>query len=316
MPLKINFKTYRKNVQPAKGQIVAFKPGKGYYAKPNPTIVPAKPRFAPAPRPRLAEPPAPWGPDYQPGPNAPPATVPPSPAPATAAPPAPAAPAPQLPPASGPLPWNPQLPPHPLGAQTDAQYLADEAALRRQTVGDYQNYLGQLGYTNPEGVVVPGTIEVAASAERMKQEREKTLAEQAVTEQMQRAETLFSGYRGTEQARRTEPMVRALSDLAVNTPMALSEALNKARQTLTDYELGRNALLAEAADRASQRAGQAPLMEEEEVTPAPAAKPKPAAKPFKPGRYFTKRAQVKLKPGMKLAFRKGKGYYAKPKGRK
>jgi hypothetical protein len=66
---------------------------------------------------------------------------------------------------------------------------------------------------------------------------------------MQRGGTLFSGYRGTAQARAEHPYVQAMADLDVNTPLQLEDLYEQATNTLQDYTINQNLLLADAANR-------------------------------------------------------------------
>lgn len=149
----------------------------------------------------------------------------------------------------GPLSWNPQLPQHPLGAYTDATYEAEEAQLRADTVAQYQGILRQLGYMDPNGQYIRGTVEIGAAADRARLERDMGLAREQATFGSRDRGTLFSGIRAIEQARAEHPFVTELSDLDINTPSKLSDLYNDALKVLGDFETKRNLLLAEAADR-------------------------------------------------------------------
>lgn len=146
--------------------------------------------------------------------------------------------------------WNPQLPPHPLGSFTDAQYIADESSLRTEAVKQYQKILRQLGYVDPSGTYVPGVVEVGSEAEKTRLNRELGLAEEQNTNEARSFGTLFSGMRATNLARRQNPYVSDLADLAIETPGKLSELYQDALDVLSGYESDRGVLLQEAAGRA------------------------------------------------------------------
>lgn len=148
---------------------------------------------------------------------------------------------------------NPQLSPHPLGAKTDSQFEAEDAQLQFDITNRYNDVLRQLGFMDPEsGQRVQGTVEIAADRMRRDLNRERGLAAQEVTNENQQRGTLFSGVRGTQQARRTHPFVTALGDLDVDTAGTLSGLYDQGTSLLTEYGLRRNALLAAAAARAAK----------------------------------------------------------------
>src|SRR5215831_9832370 len=94
-----------------------------------------------------------------------------------------------LPQAMGGLPAGP-----PAGAYTDAQYLADEADLRRQIQQQYGTVLQSLGYTNPAtGAFIPGSLIQNADLSEGQARQGMQQAIDANTQAMQQAGTLFSG---------------------------------------------------------------------------------------------------------------------------
>jgi hypothetical protein len=145
---------------------------------------------------------------------------------------------------------DPTLPQTPLGQYTDSQYEAQIAQLRAQTSRKYNDILKQLGYMDPStGAFIPGQVETQANRQRTDLGYQEGLAREGVTNDMQRAETLFSGYRGTAQARAEHPYVQAMADLDVNTPLQLEDLYEQATNTLQDYTINQNLLLADAANR-------------------------------------------------------------------
>jgi hypothetical protein len=121
--------------------------------------------------------------------------------------------------------------------------------LRQQIMSQYNDVLQQLGYVNPQGGYVMGDVQLAAERQRRDLLREQGLAELGVTNQMQGAGTLFSGYRAQELARATQPMVSGLADINVALPRQLGGLYEDAMGILREYEVGRNQLLLDAAAR-------------------------------------------------------------------
>lgn len=150
---------------------------------------------------------------------------------------------------------NPQLPALPAGIIPDAEYLAQDSALRAKQSQDYSDILRDLGWEDDSGGFIPGRIESEANAQRTDLERQRHLAIEDVTNAMGNQGTVFSGYRGTAQARSEEPMVHAMADLDVKVPQQLGDLTEQADQTITDYVIGRNQLLADLAARRAAGAG-------------------------------------------------------------
>jgi hypothetical protein len=148
-----------------------------------------------------------------------------------------------------PLPKNPQLPGNPLGVYTDAQFAADDAALRASTQRDYGDVLQQLGYTDENGNYIPGLVEIGADRQRTDLNRSLGLAAEGVTRQAQRQGTLFSGRRGEETGRAEHPYRTGLAQLEEDLPRQLGTLYEHATNILSNYTTGRNQLLAAAAGR-------------------------------------------------------------------
>lgn len=142
------------------------------------------------------------------------------------------------------------LPGTPQGAQTDSMYEAALAALRFGATNQYNQIRRQIGYTDPlTGAYIPGLVETQAMRDAEEAKRGSSLAEQATTEDMQRAGTLFSGYRGTAQARNQAPWIQALADLDVKVPQNLADLYQQAGGISQSYAIGQNQLLADASQR-------------------------------------------------------------------
>jgi hypothetical protein len=146
---------------------------------------------------------------------------------------------------------NPQLPQHPLGAYTDSMYEAQVAQLRNDIMTKYNDLLQQLGYTDQNGNFVPGQVEIDANRQRSDLGRNINLADEDTTHQMQQQGTLFSGLRGTAQARAEFPFQSSLAELGVQVPRQLSDLYGQAGGLINDFNTQHNLLLAQAAQRAS-----------------------------------------------------------------
>lgn len=146
---------------------------------------------------------------------------------------------------------NPMLPAHPLGAYTDAQYESQDAILRNTIAKQYADLLQQLGYRDNAGNFIMGSVETGANKQKQELGVQQRLAAQGVTDQAQREGTLFSGMRGTLQARAEDPYVRQQADLAASTPLTIQQLYEHASGLTNDYVLGQNQQLAEAASRAA-----------------------------------------------------------------
>lgn len=144
---------------------------------------------------------------------------------------------------------NPMLPQHPLGAYTDAQYEAQQAELQAEISKRYADILQQLGYTDDQGNFIMGSAEVNAGRTRNDLEHQMGLARDEVTKQAQQQGTLFSGIRGTLQARAEYPMANAEARLASDLPVQLQQLYEQAGGLVSEYTLRQNHLLADAAAR-------------------------------------------------------------------
>jgi hypothetical protein len=149
---------------------------------------------------------------------------------------------------------NPQLPQHPANMPDpgvlDAQYNAEQAQLAAEIQQKYNDVLKQLGYVDPaSGQFVMGRVETDAARQRADLTRSQGLAAESETKQRQLEGTLFSGRRATEQARAEHPFVQSMADLDVNVPTQLSDLYEQAGNTISDYSLRNNLLLADAARR-------------------------------------------------------------------
>ena len=151
----------------------------------------------------------------------------------------------------GPPNKNPQLSQHPLGRYTDSIYEAKIAQLRADTARKHADFLRQLGYQNEQGQFIMGDVESEAARQRSGLQRNLGLAREGVTNQMQRSGTLFSGYRGVQQARAEHPYAEGIADLDVTTARKLGD-LTEQNAGLTDqFTRDQNLALADAAGRAT-----------------------------------------------------------------
>jgi hypothetical protein len=179
---------------------------------------------------------------------------------------------------------NPQLPQSPLGAYTDAQYQAQDAILRSNIAKQYSDILQQLGYVDPNsGGFIQGSVEANANKSIADQQRQMQLADEQVTQQHQTLGTLFSGLRGTDQARAEEPMVSSIANTQTQTPLTLQQLYEQAAGLTSDYTNQQNSNIADAASRASAAlqaqppaAAPAPFTGPGDIQTAPTAPTAPA----------------------------------------
>lgn len=146
---------------------------------------------------------------------------------------------------------NPQLPQHPLGAYTDSQYEAQLAQLKQEIAQRYNDVLQQLGYTDDNGNFVPGSVETQANRQKSELARNINLADEQTTQQHQQQGTLFSGLRGTAQARAEYPYVNAIGQLGVDVPKQLGDLYGQAGGLVNEFTVRHNLMLADAAQRAA-----------------------------------------------------------------
>jgi len=181
---------------------------------------------------------------------------------------------------------NPQLPQTPMGAYTDSVYAAQDAQLRHDISQQYADILQQLGYVDPNtGQFIQGSVEAQANRQQADLQRQMQLADEQVTQQHQQLGTLFSGLRGTDQARAEFPMVSGISDLMTQTPLTLQQLYEKAAGLTDVYTLQQNQNIAAAADRAAGRITAAPPGDTTTTTPPPDTTPPPSG--ITPGAYGT-----------------------------
>jgi hypothetical protein len=164
--------------------------------------------------------------------------------------------------------FNPQLPPVPQGEWSDASYLADEARLRAETISKYHDVLQQLGYTDDQGNYIPGIVDVEANRRRGDLGRSIDQAALGITRNAQREGTLFSGIRADRTGEAEFPYRTELSQLEEDVPRQLSALYEQAGGLLSDYTLGRNQLIGQAAQRYTPPAIAAPAIEPVAAPPA------------------------------------------------
>lgn len=144
---------------------------------------------------------------------------------------------------------NPQLPQSPLGAYTDAQYEAAVSALRSNIAKQYADVLQQLGYQDDQGNFIMGSVEDEANRNKADLSRSLGIADENVTKQHQQDGTLFSGLRGTDQARAEYPYIQQTADIDRTTPLTLQKLYEQGSGLISDYTNQQNSLLADAAGR-------------------------------------------------------------------
>jgi hypothetical protein len=144
---------------------------------------------------------------------------------------------------------NPMLSQSPLGAYTDAQYEGDLAVLQNDIAKRYANEIQKLGYTDEQGNVIPGSLEVEANRNMTEYERQKGLAAEGVTQESQRQGTLFSGYRGTQQGRAEFPWSNAMARTQTDLGLGLGGARENIAGLMGEYSARMQQLLGLAAGR-------------------------------------------------------------------
>jgi hypothetical protein len=153
---------------------------------------------------------------------------------------------------------NPMLPQTAMGQYTDSQYAQDMAQAQHDLSTQYADILQQLGYVDQNGNFIQGSVESQANRQQADLQRQMQLADEQVTQQHQQLGTLFSGLRGTDQARAEYPMVTGISDLMTQTPLTLQQLYEKAGGLVENYNLAQNQALINAAGRRSAALTAAP----------------------------------------------------------
>jgi len=144
---------------------------------------------------------------------------------------------------------NPTLITHPLGAQTDDLYESAVAQLQFDTQSRYASLLQELGFIDDSGQFMPGTLETDASRQRGELERQRELGLQDVIENAVRGGTVFSGRRAKLQSQTQQPFDSAIAELTTRLSRELANRFQGVGGLTQQFELGRNQLLAEAAER-------------------------------------------------------------------
>jgi hypothetical protein len=136
------------------------------------------------------------------------------------------------------------------GPMADAQYMADEAALRYGTAKQYSDLLNQLGFVDPTtGATIQGTIAQGANIKSAQLQNDLTQEGIANDRAMQNAGTIFSGVRGTELARLQYPTLGQLGGLQMDTAEQMNAAYRNAQDLVNQYALQNNQLIGGAAQR-------------------------------------------------------------------
>jgi hypothetical protein len=155
---------------------------------------------------------------------------------------------------AAPLPKDPMFSDTPPGAVTDAEYLAEQADLRQQINSQYQEILGQLGYTDPvSGAFIPGSVEQKADIETGNLRQAEDQARLGVNRQVQNEGTTFSGIRGSRIAEAEQPYVSQIGGLNFDTTNTLADLYRQAQSLMGSYTTQNMKLLQAAADRAAAK---------------------------------------------------------------
>ena len=154
---------------------------------------------------------------------------------------------------------NPQLVTHPLGSRTDDIYEAAVAQLQQQTQAQYLDTLRDLGWINDQGQFVAGNLETQAIRDRAEINRQREMKLQDIIEGAVRGGTVFSGRRAQLQEQGVQPFDVALGNLETRLGRDISSRYENLGELTRGFELSRNALLAQAAERyaAAQQGGPA-----------------------------------------------------------
>jgi len=144
---------------------------------------------------------------------------------------------------------NPQLVTHPLGKQTDDQYEAAVAQLVHGTNTSYANILKELGFLDETGKFLPGTLETQAARDRFELERQRELARRSVDEGAMRGNTVFSGRRAKLLDDASSPYDTGIANLGTQLSQALAQRYGDLGNVTKEFELQRNLLLSDAAER-------------------------------------------------------------------
>ncbi len=144
---------------------------------------------------------------------------------------------------------NPSLVTHPLGAQTDDVYEAAVAQLQHQTQSQYMNLLQELGFMDEQGNFIPGTLETEAVRQRAELERQRGLSLQDVLENAVQRGTVFSGRRAKLTAQAQQPFDTGIANVGTVLSRELAKRYQGLGELTSQFELGRNMLISEAAQR-------------------------------------------------------------------
>jgi hypothetical protein len=149
------------------------------------------------------------------------------------------------------LPQNMGIDSPPPDAPVDSQYLTDEAGLRADITGQYQDELGFLGYTDAQGNYIPGSLLTDAQINEAQYEQQRQQAILQNTQTAQQQGTLFSGQRAVQQAQAEAPYLSSIAGIEQKLPVDLAGHFEKAAGLISSYQNQQSALLAAAAARAA-----------------------------------------------------------------
>jgi hypothetical protein len=173
------------------------------------------------------------------------------------------------------LPQNMGIDSPPPDAPIDSQYLTDEAGLRADISGQYQDELGYLGYTDDQGNYIPGSLLTDAQINEAQYEQQRQLAIKQNTQNAQQQGTLFSGIRAQQQAEAESPYIQSIAGIEQRLPVDMASHYEKAAGLISSYNNQQSALLASAAARAAAAASANPPVD----TTPPATTTPPSSTP-------------------------------------
>jgi hypothetical protein len=163
------------------------------------------------------------------------------------------------------------------------------AQLAFDTQSRYAQLLQELGFVDEQGRFIPGLLETEALRRRAELSRGRELALQDVIEGAVRGGTVFSGRRAKLTAQAQEPYDAAIAQIGTVLGRELSARYGQLSDLTRQFELTRNMLIAEAAERIAERLRGMPVGDSEGAVPGERAAPAAAE-------YMQKIAQIRTTP--------------------
>lgn len=154
----------------------------------------------------------------------------------------------------GPLSWNPQLinPDTALGGYNDAQFQSDKNDALSALYPKYHAVLQRLGFMDPSGNMIEGSIESGARVGRFNDQRDLGLQATDVTNEERERGTLFSGIRGTHLAERQYQTVKDLADIDMQVPLDIGTGWGELEDIYGTYNRAINQAILEAWGRKTE----------------------------------------------------------------